>query len=56
MTSEQLDLLVKYINNRANIAVLTGKEPTTVIEEMHIEMLSALADLESSVEEDGEQA
>lgn len=54
MTKEQLDLLIKYINNRANIAVLTGKEPTAVIDGMYEVMFDALDKLEDSVEEGSE--
>lgn len=56
MTKEQLDLLIKYINNRANIAALTGKESTALVDGMHEVMFDALDKLEDSVEEDGEQA
>lgn len=54
MTREQLALLIKYINNRANIAALTGKEPTLVIDGMHKDMFDALDKLEDSVEEGSE--
>ena len=51
MTKEQLDLLIKYINNRAKIAALTGKENPRLVDGIFEAMLDAMKKLEESVDE-----